>query len=255
MERSLVVGIVGLGFVGGTLSRWFEEHTTHKIRKVDPALGHNDSLQGCDAVFVCIPVKAHGTGQDLTDLKSVVEETKKYTSNVFIRSTVLPGTNDKLGTISMPEFFTARTAYEDMCKLPILCGSRIPYVGGFTGLLCKLFPIKELRFVTNTEAELAKIAHNCAGALKVTYWNLIYQLAYKFGADFERVKQGAFITGFIEPTHTEVPGPDGKHGYGGACFPENMAALENWLWEHGSHQEFMFINKAIALNAQYRGHE
>lgn len=251
----MVVGIVGLGFVGGTLARWFEDHTSHDIRKVDPAKGFNDSLKGCDAVFVCIPVRAKGTGQDLAELKAVVENAKLSTPNVYIRSTVLPGTNDQLGTISMPEFFTARTAYEDMCRLPILCGKPERPTKNHSNHLDELFPGKEIIFLKNTEAELAKIAHNCYGALKVTYFNLIYQLAHKFGADFDQVRKGAFITGFIEPMHTQVPGPDGKFGYGGSCFPENMKALEGWLWENGSHNEWMLIAKTIGLNEQYRGGE
>lgn len=217
------VGIIGLGMVGGTLADWFIKNTSHIVYAYDPGRKLNDSFENVDAVFICIPVRPSPTGQDLKDLTEAVEYANKYTRNVFVRSTVLPGTCDKLGVTAMPEFLTARRADEDMAKLPVLVGPCDEL------LLKKLFPNKEIIKVSNSEAELAKYTHNVFGALKVTYFNIIYGIAQHIGANFENVKRGAFITGFIEKEHTQVPGPDGKFGYGGACFPENVESLTGYL--------------------------
>ena len=32
--------------------------------------------------------------------------------------------------------------------------------------------------------------------------------------------------GRISPSHTQVPGPDGKKGFGGTCLPKDIAALQ-----------------------------
>jgi len=243
----MVVGIVGVGTVGSTLKKYFEEHTEHEIRCLDPHKDMHDSLEDCDAVFISVPVRPSEKGQDLSTLTEAVALAKKYTSNVFIRSTVLPGTSDSLGAISMPEFLTERRAYEDMCLYPVLVGQCD------SSLLARLFPKKEFIIVKNSEAELAKFTHNCFGAVKVTYFNMIYQIAQALGLDFEAVKKAASITGFVESTHTQVPGPDGFFGYGGKCFPENIEAMQGFF--HNQDMESSFFKCIRLLNYQYRMRE
>lgn len=243
----MVVGLIGVGTVGGTLKTWFEKNTDHELRCSDPHKDLNDGLEDCDAIFISIPVKPTEEGQDLSNLMQEVERAKKYSSNIFIRSTVLPGTCDRLGVISMPEFLTERRAYEDMCLYPVLCGPCDQ------ALLARLFPGKSAVIVSNTEAEIAKYTHNCFGAVKVTFFNMIYQLSKAMGADFEQVKKAARITGFIEKTHTQVPGPDGFYGYGGKCFPENIEAMKGFY--HGQDLERGFFQIISLLNSQYRMQE
>lgn len=218
------IGIIGCGVVGGTLAKWFNKETSHDIRRVDPALGLNDSLEGCEAIFVSVPVPAAARGQSTAILESAVTLAKSYCENVFIRSTVLPGTNDRLGTIAMPEFLTERRALEDFEELPILLGPLKTELN-----IEKIFPGKKFYFMPNIDAELSKFAHNCFGAFKVTYFNIIEELSRKLGADYRNVLLGSRLTGFIEPMHTMVPGPDGRRGYGGKCFPENVEAMRRFL--------------------------
>lgn len=239
----MVVGIIGVGAVGGTLNRWFEENTDHEIRLYDPPKGHKDFLDGCEAIFVSVPVPDSADGQDQTLLKECVEIALKHTDKVFIRSTVLPGTNNSLGTISMPEFLTEKTAYQDMSQYPILCG----HVN--TGLIERIFPNKQIIMMKNSECEIAKLAHNCFGAMKVTYMNMIYQLAKEQGASYENIKKGFFITGFIEKQHTNIA-PDGAFGYGGKCFPTNIKAMTGFL-SKGS-MERTFFSLIDKLNDKYR---
>jgi len=247
------VGIIGVGVVGGALRHWFEQKTTHTIACLDPQKGLNDSLLKSDAIFICIPVPSTNNGQDLKELKDMAIYAKRLAPYVFIKSTVLPGTNDELGTISMPEFLTERRAVEDMFKLPIVCGEPTLPDPNFKSLVESIFPSKEIHFMKNKEAELSKFTHNCFAAIKVTFFNLMHRISRSNDSDFNMVKKGAAITGYIEPTHTDVPGPDGKYGYGGKCFPENMQALETLLWNRQLiPEEFKFINKAIELNNIYR---
>jgi UDPglucose 6-dehydrogenase len=111
------------------------------------------------------------------------------------------------------------------------------------------------------EAELAKYTHNCFGAMKVTYFNMIKRLCDAKEADFEKVKQAAKITGFLGEEHMQVPGHDGKLGYSGKCFPTNMESLENHLKVLSDHrslkQDFTLEANLIGLirklNFSYRG--
>lgn len=241
----MIVGVIGVGVVGGTLVKWFQEHTKHELRLYDPAKGYLDFLEDCEAIFVSIPVPDSYTGQDQTELEKAVQHAKKYTKNVFIRSTVLPKTNDRLKTIAMPEFLTEKRAYQDMCEYPILCGQ--------TDLefIQRIFPQKEIIMMSNLECELAKFSHNCFGAFKVTYFNMIYNLCKELGADYEKVRKGFSITGFIEKQHTNIA-PDGNFGYGGKCFPTNMRAMIGFLGQKFMKGELLFFRIVDQLNQKYR---
>lgn len=216
------IGIIGVGIVGGALSQWMKINTSHQIAEWDPYKGLNDDLHNTDAIFICIPVKPGPEGQQQKELESTVKFAKGYCQSVFIRSTVLPGTNDRLGTIACPEFLTARIAHDEMNRLPILVGTCVE------GFIKEIFPNKKITMVKNKEAELAKFAHNCFGALKVSYFNMIDDMCCDLEIDYENVKKGFLLSGFINEPHTLVPGPDGEVGYGGFCFPENMEAMLNW---------------------------
>lgn len=245
----MIVGIIGVGVVGGTLKRWFEKHTSHDIRCLDPKKAMTDCFEGCEAIFISVPVENGERGQDLTTMIAAVEIARQYTDNIFIRSTVLPGTADKLKCIAMPEFLTERMAFEEMERLPILVGKCD------ANLLDYLFPKKQKIVVSNSEAELAKFTHNCFGAMKVTYFNVINALCERLGADYDRVKHAAFLTGFIEPTHTQVPGPDGYYGFGGKCFPANIDAFKKFLASNFMVSEYKFFDAIDDLNINYRHKE
>ena len=118
----------------------------------------------------------------------------------------------------MPEYLTERTAFEDFCRQPMV-------FTGHVDLLKKVFPGKSFIETTSTEAELAKYAHNVFGALKVTYFNAIKQMADELGCDYSRVLQGVLQSGYVNAMHTSVPGPDGQYGYGGKCFPKDVNAF------------------------------
>ena len=118
----------------------------------------------------------------------------------------------------MPEFLTERTHIEDFKKQTMV----------FTGsheLLTKIFVGKKFTVMTPLEAELTKYMHNVFGAYKVTYFNACREYCKQMGADWRTVHTGMLLSGYINDTHTYVPGPDGKFGYGGKCFPKDVNAF------------------------------
>lgn len=241
------IGIIGVGVVGGSLVKWIISNTKHSIARWDPAKGFTEELSGSQAIFICIPVKPNEQGQAIEEIRSTVKFAKGFTEKVFIRSTVLPGTNDELGTISCPEFLTARIANDEMDRLPILVGTCEPQ------FIASIFINKQITMVKNKEAELAKFAHNCFGAMKVTYFNIINDLCKKMSIEYNNVLEGVLLSGFINKPHTQVPGPDEKFGYGGACFPENMEAMRNWLMNNESiHQYSHLISLITSYNNEFR---
>ena len=60
-------------------------------------------------------------------------------------------------------------------------------------------------------------------------FNEYYLLCQKNGSDFEKIKSLMLKNNWINPMHTNIPGPDGSLGFGGACFPKDTKALNEYM--------------------------
>jgi len=245
------IGIIGCGFVGGALKTWIEENNadTCECRVRDPPKGFNDDLSDIDIAFLQIHVPTEDDGsQDLTLMKKLIRSLPDVA--VFVRTTILPGTSDMLSKETghrvcyMPEFLTERTHITDFRTQPMVftvgrrdaCGGDGTKAAIGTGgemtvnehdynLLKRIFRGKRHCVMTPLEAEITKYAHNVFGAYKVTYFNAVKEYCDMMGADWNKVHEGCLLSGYINDVHTYVPGPDGKLGYGGKCFPKDVNAF------------------------------
>ena len=145
----------------------------------------------------------------------------------------------------MPEFLTERTHIEDFERQPMV----------FTGevdLLSRIFKGKRFVRMSSLEAEITKYAHNVFGAYKVTYFNAVCDYCKRMGADWANVHSGMLLSGYINDTHTYVPGPDGKFGYGGKCFPKDVNAFT--IMSQGTPLG-QLLSPLHVLNVHFRGVE
>ena len=247
------VGIIGCGFIGTALKSWLEQNNPLVETKVsDPPKGLNDDISNCDAYFIQIHVPTEDNGtQDLTLMKELIMKTPTD-KPIWIRTTILPGTSKRLSedtghiVYHMPEFLTERTYLEDFKWQPMIFTGAPEHIE----LLKKIFPGKKHIDMSSEEAEMVKYAHNVFGALKVTYFNCIYDLCQKRGLNYNKVREGVLGSTYINAPHTQVPGPDGKLGIGGKCFPKDVRALE---------KAFRYtplgrlIEPIMKLNEEFRG--
>ena len=252
MSEKIKIGIVGCGFVGGALKTWVEENNAENCELYisDPPKGYNDDLSKIDIAFIQIHVPTEDDGtQDLTLMKELIKKLPDVP--VFVRTTILPGTSKMLSEATghkvhyMPEFLTERTYIEDFRKQPMV----------FTGvpeLLHRIFKGKFYVEMTPLEAELTKYIHNVFGAYKVTYFNAAKEFCDKMGADYQKIQRGCLLSGYINDTHTFVPGPDGKFGYGGKCFPKDVNAFANMT--KGTSMGVL-LEHMHELNVHFRGFE
>ena len=51
-------------------------------------------------------------------------------------------------------------------------------------------------------------------------------------------------------THFDVPGPDGKFGFGGACFPKDTSALLKYAESQNAH--LSVLDSAVLVNKVIR---
>jgi UDPglucose 6-dehydrogenase len=106
----------------------------------------------------------------------------------------------------------------------------------FINLIKKLFTLayennrivyNNLHFVTNKEAEMVKMFKNCYLAAKISFCNEIYEFCNLKDVNYDNVRKLASADGRIGSSHTNVPGHDGKKGFGGTCFPKDTASLRH----------------------------
>ena len=229
------VGILGNGFVGEAISFAFSSVADMYVYDIDPSRCLNDieSVHHCDFVFVCVPTPMYKDGsQDLSYVESAFEKATDRPIYI-IKSTVLPGTTEELSKqypnfkiIFSPEFLTERTA-----KLDMLTQSRIILGGEFSLtekakiLFNKRFKIKNIIQTDAKTAELTKYMNNTFFATKVSIMNEFKILSDKIGANWEDALRGFVSDGRVGDSHLNVPGHDGKLGYGGTCFPKDVNAL------------------------------
>ena len=74
-----------------------------------------------------------------------------------------------------------------------------------------------------TEAEMIKYAQNTMLASRVALANIIYDACEQYGLDYNLVREIAFDSfEILGPHMVQVPGPDGKRGFGGKCLPKDI---------------------------------
>jgi len=231
------VGIIGNGFVGESQAFTFSPTCDVKIFDVNPLKSTNtlDEVLNQEFIFVCLPTPMNNDGvQDLTIINNFFDGVKNTDSIFIIKSTVLPGTTKNfiskynLNIVFSPEFLTERTA-----KLDMLTQARI-ILGGDSELTEKVKELFEERFTNrhyiltdSTTAEMVKYMNNTFFATKISLMNEYYRLSKKLGVDWETAKHGFVSDGRIADSHLHIPGPDGKVGFGGTCFPKDINAMIN----------------------------
>ena len=243
------IGIVGNGFVGSSVAYGFSPQTgcdaSVKIYDKDESKSTHslsDVLNTSDYVFVSVPTPSNPDGSIslniIYDIFDEIDFLNNRTDNVILlRSTVVPGTtrelkkhHPKLNIVFNPEFLTERSA-----KFDFINQSRF-ILGGNKRNTDKVSLLFKERFgesipviQTNYEsAEMIKYMNNCYFATKVSFLNEMYQIANKCGANWDDAVEGFVRDGRVGHSHMAVPGPDGKFGFGGSCFPKDVQAMINF---------------------------
>ena len=199
--------------------------------------------------------------QDLSILKSIYKELKQINNEslVILKSTVSPENlkdlNLKYEFVYNPEFLREKTAEKDFIE-----GSLIIFGGKHS--LCKKASnfynkytncIQEEHFFTDfVTASLVKYSINSFLASKVIFFNQLNDIFKKSGAEdnWENFINLVSKDARIGNSHMQVPGHDGRKGYGGACFPKDSAALLKF--SKNLEVEFSLLKESININNEIR---
>ena len=245
--------IVGHSFVGKAVDYGFSHQLVAKTI-VDPKYGtdlDNVDLLEYDCVFVCVPTPM---GSDGTVDSSIVDDVVGRLAIcplVVVKSTVPPNVVKEWddNVVYNPEFLTEKSANEQFInpEFHIFGGqdSQVQRLAMIyeTYSLCTPCPIL---YMTAEEASFVKYTINSFLAMKVTFFNQLYDAVGDTQANFATIIKAIGMDDRIGSSHTKVPGFDGKQGYGGACFPKDTSAFTKYS------DKLTLLEKCIMINNDYR---
>jgi len=240
MMNKLKLGIVGYGFVGQATEYAFMTPNVETFI-VDPKYNDNTLEDLVEwkpkVVFICLPTPSLDDGSINSSLvETAVNYIKDKSHNTFIiiKSTVTPDIVDQLtsqefNVVYVPEFLSEGNAKMDMVTAShMVIGSHYTEAATFVEDIYEKYsmcdPAPTIR-VNPVEASFVKYTINTFLAMKTAYFNQIYSLANDYGISYQNVLKGVLADPRIGYSHTKVPGPDGKMGFGGACFPKDLDAF------------------------------
>jgi GDP-mannose 6-dehydrogenase len=217
----------------------------YKAKKISATRDSASAVKGSDVSFICVGTPNTEQGHlDLSAIFNVAAEIgkgiaqKKEKHIVIIRSTVLPGTNEKICSIisditkkkpgkdffvvSNPEFLREGSAIKDYYNPSYtLIGSADDFAIGRMKEIYKDIPAPVI--VSDVKcAEIIKYVNNAFHALKITFANEVGNICSGLGIDSHQV-----MDIFCKDDKLNISPYYFKPGfaYGGSCLPKDLKAL------------------------------
>ncbi len=278
------VGIIGQGFVGSAIREGLKEFYNVLTYDIDETKCNNTFEVVCnksDIIFICVPTPMRLDGscdtrilesalnnvykeilrQDPNPRHSNFLEKQKHKKILVIKSTITPGTTEmlskKYSRVSLcfsPEFLTEANSFNDFKnQTRIIIGGEGAKI--VKQMFKKPFPDIPIIVTQSTTAEMVKYFTNCFLASKVTFGNQMYDICQAANINYDKVREYALYDERIGKSHLSVPGPDGDRGFGGHCFPKDLAAMIEFANKNKAESSFLKavkeFNKEIRSNKDW----
>ena len=255
------IGIVGQGFVGSAIREGLKNFYDISTYDIDPSKcnsTHEDVCDNSEIIFVCIPTPMRKDGScDTRLLEKVVAgieercQTRENPPVLVVKSTVPPGTTARINqttkacsVVFSPEFLTEANSFEDFKNQTRIVLGDDPNENCVSAkkvkqMFRKAFPDIPIVITKHETAEMVKYFTNCFLASKVIFANQMYEMCKASQIDYDKVVEYALYDKRIGTSHLAVPGPDGDLGFGGHCFPKDLAAMIYFAKTHGLYPNFL----------------
>ena len=222
------------------------------------------AVRATDMIFLALPTPQSEDGSaDLQHVLAVARQIGRSMNGYKVivnKSTVPVGTTDKVrdivakettfdfDVVSNPEFLKEGAAVNDFMKPDrIVVGSKSTRALAMMEDLYAPFirTGNPLIVMDERSSELTKYAANSFLATKVTFMNDIANLCEKVGADVDQVRKGMGTDARIGPQFLFA-----GIGYGGSCFPKDVAALLNTSNTYG--HELQILQAVESVNKRQK---
>lgn len=256
-QNKISINICGFGFVGSAHGHLCENNNVEfNVYDINPKEGKfnyfnnvselvNFSETNSDINFyvIAVPTPSDSEGNcDLSIVKSVLDQLNKIITKetyTIIKSTIVPGTSKQLNEyypelniIFCPEFLRENSYKDDIYNAQfVLLG--IPPKFDLTKYQ-KVLKVIRLFYKHNTqidilmrsyeEAELFKYTVNNFLAVKIWYFNKIFDISESLNIDYQKFKTLFELEPRISGYGVKVPGDHGR-GYAGSCLIKDQNGL------------------------------
>ena len=239
-----------------------------KAGRLSFSLDYAPFVEESDAVFIAVGTPSRrGDGHaDLTYVYAAAEEIASHLSGYTVvvdKSTVPVGTAREVAAIirkanpkadfdiaSNPEFLREGSAISDFMRPDrVVIGVESERAKAVLKELYRpLYLLETPMVITNLEtAELIKYASNAFLAAKISFINEISALCEKTGADIKAISKGMGLDKRIGSKFLHA-GP----GYGGSCFPKDVAALIRIFRDNGVEPRILEAVTQVNQNQKLR---
>jgi nucleotide sugar dehydrogenase len=256
-QQKLSINIIGMGYVGTAMTHLCERNNVefnvcdinykqgnfNYFNNVIDLVNFSETNGDINYYIIAVPTPSDIEGNcDTSIVKSVLEQLNNNITKetyVIIKSTIVPKTTQtfnelftKLNIVFCPEFLTEKNYLNDIydAKFVIL---GIPQKFDMTKYQ-KILKIIRLFYKHNSqidifmksyeEAELFKYTVNNFLAVKVWYFNKIYDISESLGIDYQKFKSLFELEPRISRYGLRVPGDHGR-GYAGTCLRKDQYGL------------------------------
>jgi len=227
------VAVIGRGWVGKSMLDLFPDAVVYD----EPlAEGTRSNVNKCDVAFICVPSPNVGKGALDT---SIIEEVVRWCECplIVIRSTVNPGTTDKLMKETGKRIVMQPEYLGETPKHPMLDATTRQFIiiGGEQADRRKLIDLytsvynanTNIRQVTALEAEVIKLSENRAIAFKVAQCQELYDACMAAGVDYYTVRDAVYGDDPRMNLWWTFIYPD-KRGFNSKCIPKDVYAWAAW---------------------------
>ncbi len=246
------IKIYGYGWVGKAMSTLFPNALIH-----DPAKDYIIE-ETTDVAFICVPTPLVDGKLDTSIVEQVVKQCDSPL--IIIRSTVMPGTCDKLeklgkNIVFQPEYLgeTANHPMTDQKTRPFMI------LGGSPENRRKAIEVYQstynaninIRQVSNYEAEVIKLTENRAIAFKVAQCQELYDACQAAGVDYYTIRDAVYGDDprfnlwwtFVLPN---------QRGFNSKCIPKDVYGWAAWAKSTGYKPEL--TKKMLEVNDEIISH-
>jgi UDPglucose 6-dehydrogenase len=233
-----------------------EELVERNRERLHFTLDMQDVFSAARIVFICVGTPSTYSGDaDLSAVRRVIDELPDVEDRpiLVMKSTVPVGTGEKIradldsrglahvGYVSNPEFLAEGTAVANFMRPDrIVIGSFAEADGDAVEALYDGIDAPTLR-TDIASAEMIKLASNAFLATRISFINEIANVCEMTGADVEQVARGMGLDRRLGPHFLKA-----GLGYGGSCFPKDVAALKQLAGNSGYH--FQLLTAVIEVN-------